>query len=642
MPLQTWWVAAEVCFGLGAATAVSVTWSVWRRATPGYEAAFLCSSLAALAIHYAALSADAWLHAAAGAMAAFTPWSAWARASLLVSAGLFFAFLLTVVRRLYAPHSANPWLFWAVALPSTAALLAALGLTTRLVGDQLGGAAPSAVASDVERFFTGPGRLLASLLFTGPLAFCSALLDRAPSHGEPRWERWLAQGGPWQLITRPRRGAMSSDARHAPRHTARLLVTSFAVVAVSLTGAAGQGVPFTWTPLSLALMTAGDLFLLPIVVGLVYVHARPVFFDVVLKRGALNLGLTVVTLAGCALAFAALSVQPAAGTGIVCIALTIFVWLVARAYEHAGRAVDRVLFRRADYPRALSGLSERLAACADADALRAALVTELQAVFEGAQVRHVENVSDSPALTVGLGRPEQGRGYLTLGPRAGSRAYASEDLTFVSAATAQFVAHLEAIEAMDARHATTVAELKALRAQINPHFLFNALSTLAEMARDQPATERTILNLASVFRYALESTQYEHLPLSAELDAVRAYLEIEAERFDDRFQFEVHAADDTLDALVPPMLLQPLVENAVRHGVASATSQGLVRIVATRISGHLHLVVEDNGVGFDPTSTPRRVGLANVATRVERTGGSWDVQSRPGAGTTVRLALVAS
>ena len=181
-----------------------------------------------------------------------------------------------------------------------------------------------------------------------------------------------------------------------------------------------------------------------------------------------------------------------------------------------------------------------------------------------------------------------------------------------------------------------------LRAQINPHFLFNALSTLAEMARDQPATERTILNLARVFRYALESTQYERLPLSAELDAVRAYLEIEVERFDDRFQFEVHAADDTLDTLVPPMLLQPLVENAVRHGVASAAYQGLVRILATRISGHLHLIVEDNGVGFDPTSTPRRVGLANVATRVERTGGSWDVQSRPGAGTTVRLALVAS
>src|SRR5688572_4594651 len=567
MPLETWWVAAEVCFGLGAAAAASVTWSVWRRATPGFEAAFLCSSLAALALHYGALSADAWLHAAAGVTAPFTPWSAWARASLLVSAGLFFAFLLTVVRRLYAPNSPNPWLTWAVVLPTTVALLATLGLTARLAGDQLGGAAPSALADDVERFFTGPGRFLASLLFTGPVVFCSALLDRAPSHGQPRWERWLAHGGPWQLVTRSQRASTSSDCREAPTHMARLLVISFAVVTVSLTGAAGQG-DFTWTPLSLALMTAGDLCLLPMVLGLVYVHARPVFFDVVLKRGTLNLGLTVVTLAGCALALAALSVPLAAGAGIVCIALTMFVWLAARAYEQAGRAVDRVLFRRADYPRALSSLSERLAACADADALRSAIVMELQSIFDGAQVRHVVHVSDAPALTVGLGRPEQGRGYLTLGPRPGTRPYASEDLTFISAAAAQFVARLEALEAMEARHATTIAELKALRAQINPHFLFNALSTLAEMARHEPATERTILNLARVFRYALESTQSEHLPLSAELDAVRAYLEIEVERFDDRFQFEVDAADDTLDTLVPPMLLQPLVENAVRHGVA--------------------------------------------------------------------------
>ena len=162
----------------------------------GYEAAFLCSSLAALAIHYGALSADAWLHAAAGVTAPFTPWSAWARASLLVSAGLFFGFLLTVVRRLYAPHSPNPWLIWAVALPSTVALLATLGLTSRLVGDQLGGAAPGAVASDVERFFTGPGRLLASLLFTGPLAFCSALLDRAPSRGNRGGSAGSHKAGP--------------------------------------------------------------------------------------------------------------------------------------------------------------------------------------------------------------------------------------------------------------------------------------------------------------------------------------------------------------------------------------------------------------------------------------------------------------
>src|SRR5437868_1917478 len=125
MPLQSEWVAAEVCFGLGAAAAAAVTGSVWRRATPGSEAALLCSSLAALAIHYGALGADAWLHAGDAGAAAFTVWSAVARAALLVSTSFLFGFLLTLVRRLYAPHAPNAWLMWAVALPSIGALLAA-------------------------------------------------------------------------------------------------------------------------------------------------------------------------------------------------------------------------------------------------------------------------------------------------------------------------------------------------------------------------------------------------------------------------------------------------------------------------------------------------------------------------------------
>ena len=98
------------------------------------------------------------------------------------------------------------------------------------------------------------------------------------------------------------------------------------------------------------------------------------------------------------------------------------------------------------------------------------------------------------------------------------------------------------LDGFDARESTrlaTIAELKALRAQINPHFLFNALTTLAEMAHSQPATERAILNLSRVFRYALDATQHELVPLGEEIDAIRAYLEIEAERFDDRLRFDI-------------------------------------------------------------------------------------------------------
>ena len=147
--------------------------------------------------------------------------------------------------------------------------------------------------------------------------------------------------------------------------------------------------------------------------------------------------------------------------------------------------------------------------------------------------------------------------------------YASEDLTFVDAVAAHMTSLLEGFEARESTRLATIAELKALRARINPHFLFNALTTLAEMAQSQPATERAILNLSRVFRYALEATQHELVPLGDEIDAIRAYLEIEAERFDDRLRFDIAVPADVRSTPIPPRLLQPLVENAVTHGLSA-------------------------------------------------------------------------
>ena len=232
------------------------------------------------------------------------------------------------------------------------------------------------------------------------------------------------------------------------------------------------------------------------------------------------------------------------------------------------------------------------------------------------------------------------RGVLELGPRAHGQPYGSEDLTFVDAVAAQFTAHLHAFDAQESARLTTAAELRALRAQINPHFLFNALNTLAEMSHGQPATERAILNLSRVFRYALESTQHERVPLEAEIEAIRAYLEIEAERFDDRLRFDIEVSDEVRQIPIPPMLLQPLVENAITHGLSEKVCGGLVRITAQRENGHVRLTVQDDGVGFDRDRTALRVGLTNVSARIERTGGSCQVQSIPGAGTLVTLAVM--
>jgi LytS/YehU family sensor histidine kinase len=268
------------------------------------------------------------------------------------------------------------------------------------------------------------------------------------------------------------------------------------------------------------------------------------------------------------------------------------------------------------------------------------VTAHLKDTLDAAFVRVSPSMTDVTAVVVPLRSRDRPRGVLELGPRTHGQPYGSEDLTFVDAVAAQFTAHLHAFDAQESARLTTAAELRALRAQINPHFLFNALNTLAEMSHGQPATERAILNLSRVFRYALESTQHERVPLEAEIDAISAYLEIEAERFDDRLRFDINVPDDVRQVRIPPMLLQPLVENAIQHGLSKKVCGGLVRITAQRENGHVRLTVQDDGVGFDLDRTSRRVGLTNVSARIERTGGSCRVQSIPGVGTLVTLAVM--
>ena len=111
------------------------------------------------------------------------------------------------------------------------------------------------------------------------------------------------------------------------------------------------------------------------------------------------------------------------------------------------------------------------------------------------------------------------------------------------------------------------AELKALKAQINPHFLFNTLNTVAHLIRTDPLrAERTVERLAEVFRYALFAMDKEVVPLSEELSFLEDYLALERERFGDRLSVRTSFSPESLSVLVPPLILQPLVENAIRHG----------------------------------------------------------------------------
>ena len=188
------------------------------------------------------------------------------------------------------------------------------------------------------------------------------------------------------------------------------------------------------------------------------------------------------------------------------------------------------------------------------------------------------------------------------------------------------------------------AELRALRAQIHPHFLFNTLNTIAALIAENPrAAEDVVTRLADVFRYALRATERESSPLAEELAFVHAYLEVERARFGTRLRLEEHV-EPGLDALpVPSLLLQPLIENAVRYAVSTRPGGGTLRLSARREADTLVLEVGDDGPGMGAAPSPNGhgIGLESVRERLRLlgSGAGLAIDSTPGRGTRVRLTL---
>jgi two-component system, LytTR family, sensor kinase len=171
------------------------------------------------------------------------------------------------------------------------------------------------------------------------------------------------------------------------------------------------------------------------------------------------------------------------------------------------------------------------------------------------------------------------------------------------------------------------ARLQALRMQIQPHFLFNALNTVSMLVRNGESERavRMVAGIGELLRSSLADSAEQEVPLASELGFVRRYLSIEEFRFPDRLRVEVDVAEDLMSASVPNLILQPLIENAIRHGVAKSSSSGVVRIAARRRNGWLELTVEDDGPGLPEgwrADTAGGIGLSNVRARMEQLYGS--------------------
>jgi LytS/YehU family sensor histidine kinase len=246
----------------------------------------------------------------------------------------------------------------------------------------------------------------------------------------------------------------------------------------------------------------------------------------------------------------------------------------------------------------------------------------------------------------------------------GGRRLFSDDLTTLEAIALVAARRVDAIRVTRERYVRELreqevaklaseAELRALRAQINPHFLFNALTTIGYLIQAAPSRALdTLMRLTSLLRGVLRS-EGEYTTLGRELEIVESYLEIERARFEHRLQIDIDVPASVRMLRIPPLVLQPLVENAVKHGIGRVAAGGSVRVVARVVptrdgTSDLLLSVSDTGAGDTRAVFQQRreagVGLRNIEQRLAHqygTAATLSFETAPGAGTTVTLRLPA-
>ncbi|MEM9022940.1 MAG: histidine kinase [Bacteroidota bacterium] len=171
------------------------------------------------------------------------------------------------------------------------------------------------------------------------------------------------------------------------------------------------------------------------------------------------------------------------------------------------------------------------------------------------------------------------------------------------------------------REAALKSELQAIKAQLNPHFLYNVFNTInASVPRELEHTRELVAKLSDMFRYQLHACDHELVPLRQEIGFIQQYLELEQARFGDRLQLRLEIPDEVLDRPVPPMILQPLVENSVRHGIAPLVEGGEIHLRVESRADQLEFQLRDTGVGVKDKAqlVGKGIGLANTRLRLEK------------------------
>jgi len=191
------------------------------------------------------------------------------------------------------------------------------------------------------------------------------------------------------------------------------------------------------------------------------------------------------------------------------------------------------------------------------------------------------------------------------------------------------------------------AQLDSLRMQLHPHFLFNTLNGIVSLVRDHKndAAVSMLVGLSDLLRHALEHSDRQEVELNEEINFIKLYLSIQQMRFSDRLQVDFDIDPATSKALVPNLLLQPLLENALRHGIGRSADAGAIRVSSKRENGSLLITVSDNGAGLRhdwQLKTGSGIGLANTAARLQQLYGEnhrFDIHNRDGGGVEVEIVM---
>lgn len=333
------------------------------------------------------------------------------------------------------------------------------------------------------------------------------------------------------------------------------------------------------------------------------------------------------------------------------------------------QGVDRWLFQRPVYGELLRRFTRESETLDDVERALAEAEHMVKTALDAELVKisSVDETGAPGSIAERTPVPIQTHGRLThtmtITPGARGRKLLSDEIAFLHSMADRVGRRLESIgfeqerreqqlREVEWQRSLTEAELKALRAQVNPHFLFNTLNTIADLIGSEPEkAEAMTEHLARVFRYVLTQAEREFISVSEEFDFLSTYLEIEQARFGDRLRVEMDIDPRVASIMIPPLILQPLIENAVKHGLAPKLEGGVLRIRAIDDEDRALFRIQDDGVGWPlqtPAAAPRSQngvggrGLKNVTERLRALYGdraSLRVHRSTGEGTEIIVAI---